>query len=146
MYVRELRVSYLKRQDLPLENALNPLSKPGDAAQVLRAILENEAVEGFGLLFLTTNHRLLSYHQLSRGTIDSTPASPRDVFQAALLGHAACIVLAHNHPSGDPTPSRDDCDLTRRLCQAGELMDIAVVDHIIIGHGNYFSFREARRL
>lgn len=146
MYVRELMVSYRSREDLGVPSERATVSNPRHAADIFVRALENEAVEVFALLFLTTKHALLAYHQLSRGTIDSSPAHPREIFQAALLCHAASVVLGHNHPSGDPTPSRDDCDLTKRLCEAGELIGIQVIDHIIVGDRRYFSFKEAGRL
>jgi len=71
---------------------------------------------------------------------------PREVFKAALLANAAAIILTHNHPSGDPTPSADDMALTRRLAEAGTLIGVEVLDHIIVGDGRYFSFREGGRL
>jgi DNA repair protein RadC len=83
---------------------------------------------------------------VSVGTLDSTPAHPREVFREATRAAAAAVVLFHNHPSGDPTPSGDDWDLTRRLVDAGELIGIRVLDHIILAETKYFSFREAGRL
>jgi DNA repair protein RadC len=83
---------------------------------------------------------------ISVGTLDSSPAHPREIFREALSACAACIVLFHNHPSGDPTPSRDDVALTRRLTEAGELMGIDVLDHIVLADTRYFSFKEAGRL
>ena len=74
--------------------------------------------------------------------LDSTLVHPREVFKAAMLANAAAIVLAHNHPSGDPTPSPDDMALTRRLVDAGRLIGVDVLDHIVIGDGRHVSFRE----
>ena len=79
---------------------------------------------------------------MSRGTLDSTLVHPREVFKAAILANAAAVVLAHVHPSGDPTPSRDDVELTRRLSSAGALLGIEILDHIVVGHGCYTSFKE----
>lgn len=111
---------------------------------MLASIMEDEAVEVFGVLFLTTKQRLIGYHEISRGTIDSTIVHPRELFRSALLAHAANIVVGHNHPSGDPMPSPDDHALTRRIVHAGEILGVDVVDHIVIGHdGRYFSFKEA---
>ena len=142
MYVRELVVSYRRRQ-VPVPSDRRILTKPSDAASVLASIIGEEAVEVFGVLFLTTKQRLIGYHQLSRGSIDTTVANPREVFQVALLAHAAGIIVGHNHPSGDPRPSPDDRVLTQRLVQAGELMGIHLLDHIIVGHDDqYFSFKE----
>jgi DNA repair protein RadC len=89
---------------------------------------------------------VIAYHEVSRGTLDATLVHPREVFKAALLSNAASIILTHNHPSGDPTPSPDDHQLTRRLVDAGRLIGVEVLDHIIVGDGRYFSFREGGRL
>ena len=103
-------------------------------------------VEQFGTVLLDTKHHLLRTILVSVGTLDSTPAHPREVFREATRAAAAAVVLFHNHPSGDPTPSGDDWDLTRRLVDAGELIGIRVLDHIILAETKYFSFREAGRL
>jgi DNA repair protein RadC len=98
------------------------------------------------MLCLSTKHRVIAYHEVSRGTLDSTLVHPREVFKAALLANAAAIVVSHNHPSGDPSPTMDDLEVTTRLAAAGEVLGIAVLDHIVIGDGRYFSFKEAGRL
>ncbi len=85
---------------------------------------------------------MIAYHEVSRGTLYATLVHPREVFKAALLANAAAIILTHNHPSGDPAPSPDDMALRRRLVDAGTLIGVDVVDHIIIGDGCYVSFRE----
>lgn len=76
------------------------------------------------------------------GPLDTLLVHPREVFKAALLANAAAIVVAHNHPSGDPTPSPDDMEMTRRLVAAGGVLGMSVLDHIIVGHGGYYSFHE----
>jgi DNA repair protein RadC len=80
---------------------------------------------------------------LSIGTLDASIAHPREIFRVAALASAFCIALFHNHPSGDPSPSRDDKALTSRMVAAGQVMGIDVVDHLILGAGRWFSFREA---
>ena len=98
------------------------------------------------MLCLSTKHRVIAYHEVSRGTLDSTLVHPREVFKAALLANAAAIVVSHNHPSGDPSPTMDDLEVTTRLVAAGEILGIVVLDHIVVGDGRYFSFKEAGRL
>ena len=143
MYVRELTVSF-RRRLVPVPSQNRQIDRPAEAASVFASLIEDEPIEICGVLFLTTKQRLLGYHEVSRGSIDCTIVSPREVFRAALLSHAASIVVGHNHPSGDPTPSPDDHALTRRIVQAGEIMGIEVLDHIVIGHdGRCFSFKEA---
>jgi DNA repair protein RadC len=100
----------------------------------------------FAILCVTTKRRVIAYHEVSRGTLGSTLVHPREIFKAVLLANAAAIVAAHNHPSGDPTPSPDDLELTHRLAAAGDVLGIPMLDHIIIGDGCYYSFKEAGRL
>ena len=106
------------------------------------ALLQDEPSEVFVILCLTTKDRVIAFHEVSRGTLDSVPAHPREVFTAAVLSHSAAIIACHNHPSGDPTPSPDDLAVTRRLAAAGEVLDIPLLDHIIVGDGRYYSFKE----
>ena len=119
---------------------------PRDVAGYLLPQFGSRQVEQFGVMMLDTKHRLLRTSVVSIGTLDSSPAHPREIFREATSACAAAVVLFHNHPSGDPTPSRDDVDLTHRLVQAGEIMGIDVIDHMILADTRYFSFREAGRL
>ena len=122
------------------------LGTPRQLAAYLLPQFGSRQVEQFGVMMLDTKHRLLRTSIVSVGTLDSSPAHPREVFREATSASAAAVVLFHNHPSGDPTPSRDDVELTRRLVQAGEIMGIDVIDHVILADTRYFSFREAGRL
>jgi DNA repair protein RadC len=142
MYVRELVVSY-RRVQILMASESRSVSMPREAASVFASIMGEEAVEVFGILCLTSKYGLIAYHQISRGGIGHTVASPREVFQVALLSHAAAVIVGHNHPSGDPRPSADDRVLTERLVNAGKVMGVEILDHIIVGHdGKYFSFKE----
>lgn len=113
-----------------------------DAAQLLVPQFGALAVEHFGLLLLDTKHRVTRTALLSVGTLDASIVHPREVFRAAATAGAAALVLFHNHPSGDPTPSADDVALTRRMMRAGDLMGIAVLDHIIVAENRYASLRD----
>ena len=143
MRIKELTVRYRDRSE-PGELAARPrFSCPRDAAQYLEGILSDESVEVFLILCLTTKHSPIAYHELSRGTLDAALVHPREVFKVAFLANAACLILAHNHPSGDPTPSSEDLTLTKTLAEAGNLLGVKIIDHIIIGRdGGYHSFRE----
>jgi DNA repair protein RadC len=121
-------------------------TSPHDAAAYLLPQFGARPVEQFGLMMLDTKYRLIRTSIVSVGTLDSSPAHPREIFREAASACAAAIVLFHNHPSGDPQPSRDDVDLTRRLRHAGDIMGIDVIDHVILADTRYFSFREAGRL
>ena len=113
-----------------------------DAARLVVPQYGSQPVEQFGVLLLDTKHRLLRTTKVSVGTLDASVVHPREVFRAAVAGGAAAILLFHNHPSGDPTPSDDDVALTRRMIRAGELMGITVLDHIIVAENAYASLRE----
>ena len=95
---------------------------------------------------LDTKHRVIRATVLSVGTLDASLVHPREVFRAAAAGGAASLVLFHNHPSGDPTPSPNDVALTTRLIDAGTLMGIEVLDHLVLGDVRYYSFKESGRI
>jgi DNA repair protein RadC len=142
--LRELTVRYSVRKDVGGQSVtIGPSAgRPADAAMALTTLLQDEPSEVFGILCLTTKHRVIAFHEVSRGILDSTLVHPREVFGAALLANAAAIVAGHNHPSGDPSPSPDDIALRRRLASAGDIMGIPLLDHVIVGDGRYYSFRE----
>jgi len=122
------------------------LRTPKDAAAFLMPTFGARNVEQFGVVLLDTKHRVIRAAVLSVGTLNSAGVEPRDVFREAAMGGAAAVVAFHNHPSGDPAPSPDDVELTRRLVAAGVLMGIDVVDHIILGDVRYWSFKETGHL
>jgi DNA repair protein RadC len=99
--------------------------------------------ERFGIVLLDAKSRLLRTELVSVGSLESSIAHPREIFRTAILASAAALALFHNHPSGDPLPSGDDVKLTRRLVAAGHVMGVEVVDHVILGDGRWFSFRDA---
>jgi DNA repair protein RadC len=103
-------------------------------------------VEEFHVIVLDTQHGLQRDVTVTRGLLSSSPVHTREVFQAAIVEDAAAIVLLHNHPSGDPTPSPEDHVLTQRLATAGRLLDIPVYDHVIVGRDRYTSFLEEQWL
>ena len=104
------------------------------------------SVEQFGIVMLDTKHRLIRVKVVAVGSLDSAVVYPREVFRAATTASAAAIVLFHNHPSGDPRPSKDDLLLTYRMLRAGDIMGIDVIDHLILGDQRYYSLAEAGEL
>jgi len=114
---------------------------PEDAAAYLMPRFGARGVEQFGIMLLDARHRVMQTVVLAVGTLNTTVVEPRDVFREAAIGGAAAIVVFHNHPSGDPTPSREDHALTRRLQAAGALLGIDVVDHLILGDVRYACVR-----
>jgi DNA repair protein RadC len=122
------------------------IRSPRDAAAYLIPGFGSRAVEQFGVVLLDSRHRVIRTTVLAVGTLNTTVVEPRDVFHEAAVGRAAAIVVFHNHPSGDPTASQADVELTRRLVAAGVLIGIDVVDHIILGDVRYCSFKEMGQL
>jgi DNA repair protein RadC len=122
------------------------VTAPVDAARYLLPRYGSADVEQGGVLLLDARHRVLHARVLTRGTADAAPMHPRDVFREAALAGAAAVVLFHNHPSGDPLPSAEDLELTQRMIDAGLVMGIAVVDHLILGDTSYCSLREIGKL
>jgi DNA repair protein RadC len=122
------------------------LGSPNAAALYLLPRFGGRALEQFGLILLDTKHRVIRTTVLASGTQNTSHVEPRDVFREAARGGAAAIVVFHTHPSGDPTPSPDDVELTDRLVSAGVIMGIDVVDHIVLGDVRYCSFKESQRL
>jgi DNA repair protein RadC len=122
------------------------LLTPRDAATYLMPAFGSRPVEQFGIILLDTKHRVLRTTIVASGTLNSTVVEPRDVFREALLAGAAAVVAFHNHPSGDPSLSADDVELTKRLKAAGTLMGIDLVDHVVLGDARYCSFREMGQL
>jgi DNA repair protein RadC len=121
--------------DLPVAPEDRPqITSPDTAADLLAPLLQHLDPEQAVTLNLDAKHRLIATTTVSIGSVDHTFMSPREVFRDALLQGAGAIVIAHNHPSGDAEPSRDDERITRRLGQAGEIVGIEVLDHIVIGH------------
>ena len=117
------------------------LSSPADAAELLTALIRDEPQEVLVVITVTTKMRVLGVCEVYRGCIDSSPVRLAEIFRPAILQNAAGIFIAHNHPSGDPTPSADDVAVTRELVKAGQLLDIEVLDHLVIGDGRHVSLR-----
>ena len=137
----------LGRRTLVRASADRPvLNSPHLVATYLLPQYGAALVEQFGVVMLDTKQHLIRIRIISVGSLDSTVVHPREVFREAASASAAGIVLFHNHPSGDPTPSPDDLLLTTRMVSAGEIMGIDVVDHLILADQRYFSVMEAGRL
>ncbi|MBA3343508.1 MAG: DNA repair protein RadC [Gemmatimonadaceae bacterium] len=120
-----------------------PVRGPRDVHEIFGQRLQDLPVEEFHVAILDSQHRLERDVTVTRGLLNSSLVHPREVFREAIAENAAAIILIHNHPSGDPTPSPDDRVTTEQLVQAGRVLDIPVQDHVIIGRGRYLSFAEA---
>lgn len=119
------------------------IRSPRDVYRVFASRLEDLPVEEFHVAVLDAQHRLERDITITRGILNSSLVHPREVFREAIAERAAALILVHNHPSGDPTPSPDDRAVTQQLVAAGRLLDIPVEDHVIVGRGRYTSFAEA---
>ncbi len=128
---------------LSLESDARPvISSPADAAALLSYEMSGLEQEHLRVILLDTRNHVLEIREVYRGSVNSAQVRIAEVFRDAVRRNATAIVVAHNHPSGDPTPSPEDIALTRALVQAGKLLDILVLDHLIIGQGRFVSLKE----
>ena len=118
---------------------------PKDAADYLAPLLSKKSQEHFVAIALDTKNKVIGYKTIFVGAIDMSVCSPREIYQYALKMNARSIIVAHNHPSNDPTPSQEDFDMTKRIADAGKMMNINLLDHVIIGDLHaYRSIKEAK--
>ena len=122
------------------------LSCPQDVADFLMPRLRYAAKEQFVVILLNSKNKVIGTEVVSEGSLSSSIVHPREVYAPAILHHAAVIMVAHNHPSGDPKPSLEDEEVTRMLSRSGKVLGIPMIDHVIIGDGNYYSFLENEAL
>lgn len=142
--LRCLRVIYERqvvREEAPAYLQARRISRPEDVYELLHD-LQRETKEHFLALHLDGKNRIICLDRVSTGSLNQSIVHPREVFKGALLSSAAAVVLVHNHPSGDPTPSTEDREITRRLREVGDLVGIKVLDHVIVGEDRYVSFSE----
>ena len=144
-YVQRYDIRLIRDGRLALEET-PVIRTPEDTLPVLAAELSELAYERFVALALTTKNAVAAVLPVSSGSLNASIVHARELFQRAILANAASVILAHNHPSGDPTPSPEDITLTMRLVEAGELLDIPVLDHLILGYCRYYSFKEHNRI
>lgn len=119
-----------------------PFRSGADVFARYRYLLSDSPVEVFLAVLLDVKHRPVREERVSTGILDGSLIHPREVFVAAVRERAAAVILVHNHPSGDPAPSAEDREVTRRLRSAGGILGIPVIDHVVVGDGAFFSFRE----
>lgn len=123
-------------------NNYSKIKSPDDVSNIIMENMRYLKKEYFSILLLNTKNEVISLENISIGNLNSSIVHPREVFVKAIKRSSSSIILAHNHPSGDPKPSNEDIQITRRLVEAGKLIGIAVLDHIIIGDGVYCSLKE----
>ena len=134
-YVRELTLRYRGKKGQSFDAARSPAL----AAGLIRRVLPDNVREHFVALLLNVRQEVVGFYVVATGGAASCPVGAREIFQAAVVAGATGLVLGHNHPSGDPTPSPEDRTVTQRLKQAGELLGIPIVDHLIIGGERFYS-------
>ena len=135
-----IKLTMVKERTMPYDGN-RKMGSSTDAERLLRQYFGDADREMFVALLLSTKHYVNGIHTVSIGSLDGTIVHPREVFKAAIIANAQTIIVGHNHPSGDVTPSQEDCNVTNRLVASGKLLGIEVLDHLIIGDGR-FSFRE----
>jgi DNA repair protein RadC len=131
-----------KRGDLEPEVKDFDIKNPESVVKAIRASIQDKAKEHFKLILLNPRNKIIGISTISIGTLNASLVHPREVFKDAITHGAASVVLAHNHPSGDPEPSEDDLKITKKLVESGKILGIEVIDHIIIGKNGFFSFKE----
>jgi DNA repair protein RadC len=132
----------LGRKLLQPEDERPTIHSPGDAAQILMPILAHREQEYLLIMMLDTRNRMLDISEIYHGSLNSSMVRVGEVFKPALQRNAASVLVAHNHPSSDPTPSPEDVTVTRAIVQAGKLLDVSVVDHIVCGLSRWVSLKE----
>ena len=136
--IREVAVQYRgNRRSLP-----SPIRSGADVVRLVRKLVAGDAREHFITVLVNGRHHPIGYQVVAVGTATASLVHPREVFQAAVGAGAVAIVVAHNHPSGDPSPSAEDRSVTKRLVEAGNLLGIRVLDHVVVTPDGYFAFRE----
>ncbi|KKM13042.1 DNA repair protein RadC [Clostridiales bacterium PH28_bin88] len=142
--VQVVRVQMVKERSVTF--ATNKVCRPEDAASILADFLTGADREHFVVMCLDNKNKVNAINVAAVGILNAAPVHPREVFKPAILSNAAAVVLGHNHPSGDPKPSREDVELSTRLVEAGRLLGIEVLDHLVIGDDGRFTSMKERGL
>jgi len=145
--VQQLKVVVVGEFSLSQDEAyLVDSTKSACELPVIRELLQGADREMFLCIHLSTKNRVISWEVVAIGSLDSSVVHPRELFKGAILANAASVILVHNHPSGDPTPSRADVRLTGRMVEAGEILGISVLDHVVCAGGRTMSLRERNEI
>ena len=146
--LRELTLTYRVRRDIAGDGIRfgGCVTDADEAARLLIAILADEPSEVFGMLCVTPRHRVIGYHEVSRGPLNASAIQPRDVFRVAILANAAGVILAHNRRSSDPTPNGDDVAIARKLASAADIIGVPVLDYVVIAGDRHVSVRRTGRM
>jgi len=137
-FIKRIVAHYVREREVPY---FGPVCDPGEVVNHFR-FLEIRDREEFVSLHLDKGNRPICWDRVSVGTLSETSIHPREVFKTALLSNAAAVIFMHNHPSGRTEPSSEDHAITKKLTEAAKILEIKILDHLIIGEGSYFSFKE----
>ena len=137
------RVTLEKEISVNRPDMIDTIRSPEDANTIARGFmrLHEESEEYLYMICMNTKNKIIGVFEVSHGTVNSSIVGVREIFQKALLANAVSIIILHNHPSGDTKPSREDVDITKRIVEAGKILGVQVLDHIIVGD-NYCSLKE----
>ena len=133
-----------KRSELEPDQKKYDITNPETVVKTVRTSIKNKAKEHFKLIILDSRNKILTITNVSVGTLNANLAHPREIFKDAITHNASSVVLVHNHPSGDPEASEDDLKITKQLVEAGKILGIEIIDHIIIGNDAFFSFKDKK--
>lgn len=140
-YISNYKIQLVKESNYIADRKI--IRSPNDCFELMKVICGTCVTEQFNIIMLSTKNHVLGISTISTGTLNTSIVHPREIFQVALLqGMVASIILVHNHPSGDANPSQEDLALTKKLVEAGKVLDIPVIDHIIVGDNTYASLKE----
>lgn len=137
-----LSISELNKRISLIKNNVTKITCAEDVFDLFRERLKDEKQENFIVLLLNNKNHVLKQEIISKGVLDAAIIDPREIFKPAIRNSASRLILVHNHPSGDPTPSNEDKEVTEKIIESGEILQINVLDHVIIGRENYWSWKE----
>ncbi|MCC5468090.1 JAB domain-containing protein [Pelosinus baikalensis] len=135
------RYSITLTKDGSFKSEIMKITKAEDAYEIMKPMMENLPVEHFQIIMLDAKCQVIGTSLVTIGTISENIVTPIEIFQRAILANSKAIILVHNHPSGDPKPSREDIALTKQIVEGGKILQIAVLDHIIIGDDKFISLK-----
>lgn len=139
--IREKTVKYNWKKEFGIDTKI---TNPENVVQMFNSVLHlcDQPEEVFGMIALDCKGEISGMFEIARGTLTSAIVHPREVFKRALICNAQSVIVAHNHPSGEVTPSNEDINLTKRLYEAGKMIGVEVLDHIVVGDNDFFSFKQ----
>jgi DNA repair protein RadC len=143
VHIPFISLKMVRESNQDYELSQRQIANPESAYKIFQQFgMDEEAEETMILLALDTKCKPTGLFEVSRGSLDSAIVHPREIYKRAIMANASSIILAHNHPSGDPTPSQEDIEITKRIAEAGRILGIELHDHIVIGENTYISLKE----